>query len=236
MTTTITTLNGAATTSGVPEIQITVQEAIAQVALEVGAVEKDSLMESGQTRYRYRSIDNLLSAVHDPLARNSVTFSPDHIQIVSEEKGSTRSGSTQYFVRAIVTYRVYGPAGDYISASVLSEALDTSDKSSSKLMSQAYKYAIAQVLSIPFAMEEQDADRPEPIEPKQEEIPLDQDAILASIAASAKSLGKTVTEVTNKVREQNGGLGPDELFEISLPTLQGFATQLAGYAQRNRSK
>lgn len=231
MTTTTTTLNTA--TGTIPGITITVQEAIAQVALEVGAIGKNAQMESGPARYNYRSLDDLVNAVHEPLARNNVTFSPATIQVISEDKGSTRSGTTQYHIRAIVTYRVYGPSGDFIQASVLAEALDTSDKASNKLMSAAYKYAISQVLSIPFAMDDQDAEQPEPIE---NTIPMTEEAILSSISDSADRLNKTVAEVTNKVREQNGGLGPDELLEMDLKILHAFAVQLERYVRQNRSK
>lgn len=232
-TTTNTTTTTAEAFVALSPSSLTVQELVAQVALEVGAIGKNARMEAGPAKYNYRSLDDLINAAHEPLARNGVTFTPHSVLVVGEDKGSTRSGTTQYHVRAIVTYRVYGPNGDYISAAVLAEALDTSDKASNKLMSAAYKYAVSQVLSIPYAMEDQDAERPEPIEAQ---IPMTDEAVLASISDSADRLNKTVAEVTNKVREQNGGLGPDELMEIDLKILHGFAVQLARYAQQNRSK
>jgi len=207
----------------------TVHQAIAAAAAEIGAVGKDSKMQAGPARYNYRGIDDLVDAVHPIIAAHGVTFAPHTVSILDRMEKTTKSGSTQYHLRAIVTYYVYGPAGDYISASVLAEGTDTGDKAGNKLMSGAYKYALSQVLSVPFSMDDQDANYSEPITPATAGI-LSATEAINSITNSATALGKTVDDVTGKYRAAHGGIATDELLETPEAELISFATQLAAYA------
>jgi len=212
------------------QITITVQEALAQAALEIGAVGKNQQMSAGPARYNYRGLDDLMDAVHEPLARNGVIFSPHHIQVIDRLEKTTKSGSVQYHLRAIVQYRIYGPAGDFIEATVLAEGADTGDKAGNKLMSGAFKYALGQVLSLPYSMEDQDAAQPEQVK-VQLDIHDTGDAITA-IETAASQLGKTLPEVTAKLRSENGAIGPDELAELPFDLLKGFAEKLTIYAMK----
>jgi len=214
------------------QITITVQEALAQAALEIGAVGKNQQMSAGPARYNYRGLDDLMDAVHDPLARNGVTFSPHAIVIIDKMEKTTKSGSTQYHLRAFVQYRVYGPAGDFIEATVIAEGTDTGDKAGNKLMSGAYKYALGQVLSIPFSMDDQDATLSEPVEQVTTPEIHDTGDAITVIEIAATKLGKTLNEVTAKLREEQGAIGVDELPELPFETLKNFAVRLAIYAAK----
>jgi hypothetical protein len=214
---------------------INVAQAIASAAAEIGAVGKNQKMQAGPAKYNYRGLDDLVDAVHPILAKHQVTFSPHNITVIQEMEKTTRSGSVQYHIRAIVTYRIYGPSADYIEAAVLAEGTDIGDKAANKMMSAAYKYALGQVLSIPFSMEDQDATLSEPVTQHptgHKQKPMTYDEALDSIRISAENLGKTVAEVTTKIREQHGGLTPSDISMVPLTDLTAFAHQLAAYADK----
>ena len=208
----------------------TVHQAIAAAAAEIGAVGKDSKMQAGPAKYNYRGIDDLVDAVHPIIAAHGVTFAPDSINVLDRMEKTTRSGSTQYHLRAIVTYHVYGPAGDHIAASVLAEGTDTGDKAGNKLMSGAYKYALSQVLSVPFSMDDQDAEYSEPVAPPAANLNImNSEEAMEVIVANAEKLGKSLEDVTSKYRAAHGGIGTDELLETPELELISFAKQLAAY-------
>lgn len=204
-----------------------VQQAITAAADAVGAVGKYQKMQAGPAKYNYRGLDDLVDAVHPALVAAGVTFSPVNVEMLQQMERTTKSGSIQYHLRALVTYAVYGPEGDSIHATVLAEGTDTGDKAGNKLMSGAYKYALSQVLSIPFAMEDQDADLSEEVAPQQQQYTPEES--IAVIQGAADKLGKTLDEITTKYRESHGGIGVDELLMTSEADLAAFANQITAY-------
>jgi len=209
---------------------MTVQEAISAAARDVGAVGKNSRMEAGPARYNYRSLDDLVDAVSEPLAKHGVIFTPAQVQIIDTLERTTKTGSTQYHLRAVVTYRIYGPEGDSIVASTLAEGTDSGDKAGNKLMSTAYKYVLGQVLAIPYSMDDQDAALSEPV------VPTTTSAVKDMIAQSAATLGRTMEEVTGKWRAEHGGISLDEMLALSPDRTGGFARQLSAYARTQAKK
>lgn len=209
-----------------------VYTSIANAAAEVGAVGKHGKMQAGPAKYNYRTLDDLIDTVHPILAKHKITFTPNTINIIDTMEKTTRSGSVQYHIRALVTYRIYGADGDWIEATILAEGTDTGDKAANKMMSAAYKYALGQVLSIPFTMEDQDATLSEPIAPEKQVVITTFNEAMDSIQHSAGSLGKTVLDVTAKLREQHGGLTLDEITNIPNQDIIAFAHQLAAYAEK----
>ncbi len=199
--------------------------AIAAAAAEVGAVGKNQKMSAGPAKYNYRGLDDLMDAVHGSLTKVGVTFAPHNVQVIDSMERTTKSGATQYHLRALVTYRVYGPAGDHIEVRVIAEGTDTGDKASNKLMSGAFKYALGQTLSIPYTMDDQDSYISEPVNPPS---PAE---LLARIEQAAKGLGKTVDEVTGKVRAEHGGLEITDLDKVPVPALHAFTVSLERYAK-----
>jgi hypothetical protein len=208
----------------------TVFEAVAAVAAGIGAVGKNQKMEAGPARYSYRGLDDLIDAVHVHLAAHAVTFAPSRIQVLDTLEKVTRSGSTQYHLRAIVTYKVYGPAGDFFEASVLAEGTDSGDKAGNKLMSGAYKYALGQVLSIPFSMDDQDANVPENVLPDPEP-PATWEEAQARLEALAGANGRTVEQITAKFRKANGDLDMDGFRAMPLGKVAPLVVQIEKYTK-----
>lgn len=212
--------------------QPTVTQAISAAAAAIGAVGKNAKMEAGPARYKYRSLDDLMDAVHGPLAEHGVTFAPHSIQMLDTLERTTKSGGTQHHLRAIVTYRVYGPNGDHIEASILAEGSDTGDKAGNKLMSGALKYALGQVLSIPFAMDDQDAYVAEPTQPARQAEQPTVKAVHDAIDHAAETLGVTVEQATAKYRRENGDITLEQFAELPVDTILPFARELAAWARK----
>lgn len=123
---------------------MSVAKAISEVAKAVGAVEKD---RSG-AGYQYRGIEDMMNALAAPLRNNGVVIVP-HVERV--EHHDEPQGKKSGWVRVIleVSYRIFGPDGDYIEARVSADALDNSDKAHGKAMSYAYKTLVGQLFCIP---------------------------------------------------------------------------------------
>jgi hypothetical protein len=61
-------------------------------------------------------------------------------------------------VTLLAKYHFYGPAGDVITATVMSESMDSGDKAMAKAMSVAYRIALLQVLNLPTTEPDPDSE------------------------------------------------------------------------------
>lgn len=139
-----------------------IYQALALVMRDTMPVGKDQVNQ--HQRYNFRGIDDLMSAVAGPMRKHGVFIIPS----VSEQR-TERRGEKTVACYLTMQYRIYGPAGDYVEASVPGEASDFADKATNKAMSAALKYLLLQVLMVPIdARSIDDGDRDHPVEPTQE--------------------------------------------------------------------
>ncbi len=124
---------------------------------DVGAVGRNAQMEHGE-RYRYRRNDDVLEAVHPALVRHGVLAVPSVLTVEYRDKTTSR-GNAQVWCSMKVEWTFYGAAGDSVSAIVVGEAADTSDKATNKAHTASQKIALCQVLSIPYSQDDPDDDR-----------------------------------------------------------------------------
>lgn len=130
--------------------------AIAQVMAEVTSVSKDDQFSGGQTRFAYRGVDRVVKALSGAMRKHHVVMLPVCSAIPEYIQVATSQGKPASMVRVLVTYRIYGPAGDYVEAAAPGEAMDSGDKAVSKAMSVAWRTALLQVFFLPT--EEPDPD------------------------------------------------------------------------------
>lgn len=136
-----------------------IYQALALVMRDTMPVGKDQVNQ--HQRYNFRGIDDLMSAVAGPMRKHGVFIIPS----VTEQR-TERRGEKTVACYLTMTYRIYGPAGDYVEASVPGEASDFADKATNKAMSAALKYLLLQVLMVPIdARSIDDGDRDHPVEP-----------------------------------------------------------------------
>jgi len=220
---------------GVPNVHV----AIAKVAAAVGHIAKDQQVTSGPARYNFRGIDDVLDTMHGPLADNGVSIVPSGFTIVENTERTTKSGGSQVHLIAIAHYRIIGPAGDYVEAAALAEALDTSDKAASKAMSMAYKYVAFQVFSIPVrgALDESDRDSTPREGPYLESAPgMTLEAVHERLEALASELGTDMEGLTKKFRVAYGDLSMEQFMTLPMEKVYPFASQVQQYAERQRKQ
>lgn len=207
--------------------------AISRVAADIGAIAKDQKVQAGPAKFNFRGIDDVLNAIHEPLVAHGVSIIPTGFDVLDQTVGVTKSGGAQQHLMGLVHFRIVGPLGDYVEAAVVAEAQDTSDKAASKMMSMAYKYLAFQTFSIPVegAMEESDRDS-SPREVNQAGPRVTMDDIRGRIEGAAASLGTDVESVTGKFRTDNGGLTMEQMWDLPVDKVYGFARQLVQYAKQ----
>ncbi|MFB6618906.1 ERF family protein [Streptomyces sp. NPDC085524] len=113
-----------------------------------------------QQRYRFRGIDDVMSAMAGPMRTHGLIIVPSLDEHLQERRGEKM---THTVIR--MRYRIYGPAGDALVATVPGEASDFADKATNKAMSAALKYLLFQVFMIPVdgrSIEDGDRHHPEP--------------------------------------------------------------------------
>lgn len=121
-------------------------EALNKVMEEVGAIGKNSTNKT--QGYQYRGVDAVMNALQPALINNKVFVVPEVLEHTREERTTSKGGVLLYSIIK-VKYHFYAEDGSEVTATVIGEGMDSSDKSSNKAMSVAFKYACFQVLCIP---------------------------------------------------------------------------------------
>lgn len=183
--------------------------ALSRVMAELPGIGKDQTSPQG---YQYRGIEQITKEAQGLFAKYGVVFAPE---VESwEERELVVNGKPWSDQRLIVRYRVYGPGGleDFIEVCVAGIGRDNSDKGANKAMSQAFKYALLQVLCIADAKDDSDADTAHEAEkpprraaskPAEDRAP----ALVAELLALADKSGET--GIDEKIA-RNRGLHIDE--------------------------
>lgn len=161
--------------------------ALVKVMATVGAIAKEGRNQA--QNFRFRGVDQVMNALHPALVEHGVIIIP----IVLEKDFELRTnakGTQMTFARLTMEYRFIAASdGSSVSAVVVGEAADSGDKTCSKCMAIAYKYACFQVLSIPTEETASDPDstthEPSTHLPKEatREVKATKKAVLDNIAA-----------------------------------------------------
>jgi len=115
-----------------------------------------------QQKFMFRGHDDVMNALNPLLAKHGVFVVPNVIDRKVGERQTSR-GATMYEVNLHVEFTFFGKAGDSFTASGWGEGTDMGDKATSKAMTMAFKYVIAEVFALATA-EVSDADAGSPEE------------------------------------------------------------------------
>ena len=129
--------------------------AMAAVMSDIGAVGKSGTNK--EQHYKFRSIEDVMSAVRGGLTKHGVFYLPTVTSRVPETR-QTGGGKPMNVVHLEIRYDFYAADGSSVSSVVWGEGADMADKATNKAMSQALKYNLVQAFSI-AAEDMQDADR-----------------------------------------------------------------------------
>lgn len=150
-----------------------IYQSINKAMAQIGAVGKDSKVESGSTRYMYRGIDAVMNALNPALISAKIFVVPTVLEQTREERETVKyingKPETKTILYSIckVKYTFYAEDGSSVEAVTIGEGMDSGDKATNKAMSIAFKYACFQVFCIPTEeMVDPDAEVHE-VKPKQ---------------------------------------------------------------------
>jgi hypothetical protein len=143
---------------------VSIYELLAKAAEEVGAIGKNKRMEAGPAKYDYRSVDDVIAAVHPIFARLGIVMAPNVVHLVFGEM-PTRNGGSMRLCTMQVCFSFWAPDGSLVEVTTVGEATDTGDKSANKAHTAALKVALCQLLLIPFDSQDPDDVRHEFSEP-----------------------------------------------------------------------
>lgn len=119
---------------------------LAKIAGEIGPINKDE--RNREQGFNFRSIEQITAAARPLFAAEGISVAPQVIKLEHSEV-TAKSGARGF--RAIV-HMAYiftaGSDGSFVETSMVGEAVDYGDKSTSKAVQMAYKYALTQVLQV----------------------------------------------------------------------------------------
>lgn len=124
-------------------------EALTRVMRDLPGIGKGGKADPKQGGYAYRGIEQITPHTQELFARHGVVFTP-HVRSF-EIRDIVVAGKPWMDVIEQIEYTVYGPGGvdDHITVGpIVAIGRDNSDKGSNKCLTQAYKYALLQALSI----------------------------------------------------------------------------------------
>jgi hypothetical protein len=109
-----------------------------RVRREIRAIAKSETYEQGRTKYNYRGVDAVVQAFGPVTLKHGVHVLPIEVRTQYGEK-NTNSGGKMRECTATVTWLIMGPKGDTFTLQTAGEALDTSDKSTTKAQTVALR-------------------------------------------------------------------------------------------------
>jgi len=121
---------------------------ILDIQEDMGAIAKTQTTQGGGPRYNFRGIDDVMNAVSPLLTKHRVFAAPEVLEQIREERVSNNNKLIA-FTRLLVKLTFYTDDGSNVSAVVVGEAMDSSDKCCTKAHSVAYRIGLLQILCIP---------------------------------------------------------------------------------------
>jgi hypothetical protein len=130
------------------------------------AIGKDS--HNKMQGFNFRGIDAVMNHLHPIFAKHGVIVLPTIIQDKTEERETKTGGNLIYRILHI-RFTFMADDGSSVDCMVIGEGMDTGDKASNKAMAIGLKYALTQMLLLPYDEVDPDAESHE-VKPKSEPV------------------------------------------------------------------
>lgn len=138
---------------------------MASILKETKAITKSE--KNQQQGFKFRGIDNVMNELHELFSKHEV-FILQEVKDFTTENRPTKSGGTNTFTRATITFKYMTTDGSFVETTNVGEAMDSGDKGMNKAMSIALKYSLLQMFLIPTEeQKDPDANTPEETDFKQ---------------------------------------------------------------------
>ena len=159
----VTQINPAISTSIVPQVYRAIQGVMHDIG-EIG-ISKDR--KNVQQGYKFRGIDDVYNALNPLLSKHSLVVLPKVLSSHQVER-QTKSGGSIFYTTLTVEFKTVSTLdGSFDTLTTVGEAMDSADKSSSKALAAAFKYAAMMLFCIPTEGDnDADATTPENTEAK----------------------------------------------------------------------
>lgn len=142
---------------------MSIYERIAAIMEEMPAIGKEK--KNKDQGFMYRGIDDVMNVLQPLLSKHKVFIVPEVLEQTREER-ATKSGGRLLYSLLKIKYTFFADDGTSVSAVVIGEGMDSSDKASNKAMAVGMKYALFQVFCIPTEeMADPDSETPPDSEP-----------------------------------------------------------------------
>lgn len=123
-----------------------IHQKLAQIAGEIGPINKDEVNKDQS--FRYRSIEAITEKARALFAKAGISTAPTLISVEHSEVTSQK-GNRGFRCIAVMGYTFTAAEDDSsIEVSMAGEAIDYGDKATSKAVQMAFKYALTQALLI----------------------------------------------------------------------------------------
>lgn len=129
-----------------------------RVRREIRAIGKGEEYNERGTRYNFRGTDTVVQYFGPVTLKHGVNVLPVRTETSYGTK-QTKSGGTMRECTATITWHIMGPTGDVLVLQTAGEALDTSDKSTTKAQTVALRNLLLNGGLIPTGDRDPDADR-----------------------------------------------------------------------------
>lgn len=139
-----------------------IYEKLVAIMQETKALGKDS--RNQQQGFKFRGIDAVMNHLHPVFARHGVVVIPEVVEDRTEER-QTRSGGNLIYRVLKTRYHFTATDGSRVSSTVIGEGMDSGDKAANKAMAVGLKYALTQVLLLPYDEIDPDSETHEPSTP-----------------------------------------------------------------------
>lgn len=127
-----------------------------RVMAEVRSIGKDQHFDGGRAgRFNFRGVDLALNAFGPACRKHGVVVAPVRVEPQYRDI-NTKSGGVKRECTVLVTYRIYGPSGDWIETQAAGEASDSGGRSTPKAQSIALRTLLLSAGLVPT--EDRDAD------------------------------------------------------------------------------
>lgn len=138
---------------------------LAKIAGEIGPINKDA--KNKEQNFMFRSIESITERVRPLFAEAGISIAPKVISFEYSDVTSSK-GTRGFRCVAHVGYTFTAAEdGSSIELSMVGEAIDYGDKSTSKAVQMAFKYALTQALLIGSGEADPDSHTPEAMAPRE---------------------------------------------------------------------
>lgn len=138
-----------------PDGAIWILLALASASKKVGAIGKDK--RNKDQNFDYRSIDAIMSGIHDALADNDIVITNSQYTKNQEER-ATRSWIKMYYKENVHTFTFWHKDWSCLKTTIVGSAMDMWDKTDNKCLSIALKYALTTLFLIPLQTDDPDGE------------------------------------------------------------------------------